>query len=95
MTILDRLLHELRSAKGPISNADLARRLDVAPSALDMMISVLASKGKLVGDTDSAAGEAMACSGVACGTTCVGIDNCAFVVSVPQTHRLVISSPTR
>ncbi len=92
MTILDRLLDELQSAKGPIGSSELARRLDVAPSALDGMVSVLVANGRLRGDADPTQAETVACSGLACGTACVGLDECAFIVSVPQTHRLVIGS---
>ena len=88
MTILDRLLDELRAAKGPISAVELARRLDVSPSALDGMVSVLVSTGRLAGDQIQS--DTFACSGLACGTTCVGIDECAFVVSVPTTVALVV-----
>ena len=92
MTILDQLLSELHEAKGPVSNTELARRLDVSPSALDGMMSVLVSAGRLVGDDGGSEGDFLACSGTACGTTCVGIDDCAFIVSPPRTHHLVIQS---
>jgi DNA-binding Lrp family transcriptional regulator len=92
VTILDRLLGELREAKGPISTSELAKRLAVSEPALDGMVSVLVAAGKLTTDT-AGSGSAMACSGLACGKNCVGLEDCAFVVSVPQTHRLVIESP--
>ena len=88
MTILDRLLDELRAAKGPISTRDLARRLEVSESALDGMMSVLVATGRLKGEESQ--GDTYACSGVACGTNCVGLDDCVFVVSVPTAVRLVL-----
>ena len=91
MTILDHLLDELRAAKGPISTTDLARRLEVSESTLDGMISVLVATGQLKGDEPS--GDTYACSGVACGTKCVGLDECAFIVSVPTTVHLVSLEP--
>ena len=90
MTILDRLLDELRAAKGPISSVELARRLDVSTAALDGMVSVLVSTRRLAGDP--AQSDTIACSGLACGTACVGIDECAFVVSVPTTVTLVVGT---
>lgn len=86
MTILDRLLDELRAARGPISTTDLARRLEVSGSTLDGMMSVLVETGQLRGDEPD--GDTYACSGVACGTTCVGLDDCAFIVSAPTTVHL-------
>lgn len=89
MTILDQLVHEIGKAEGPVRSTDLARRLGVAPAALEGMLSVLVATGKLA--TGSTAGpDDVACTGSACGTTCVGIDECAFITSVPRTHHLVI-----
>lgn len=93
MTILDHLLAELRTAKGPISTSDLARRLEVSESALDGMMSVLIATGQLKGDESQ--GDTYACSSVACGTTCVGLDDCTFIVSVPSTVALVLEPVTR
>ena len=90
MTIVDRLLVELRAAKGPVSSVELARRLDVSTAALDGMVSVLVSTGRLAGDQTQS--DTYACSGLACGTTCVRIDECAFVVSVPTTVALVVET---
>ncbi len=85
MTILDHLLDELRAARGPIRSSDLARRIGVSDSALTGMIGVLADKGILDSPSDPGPGETVACSGVACGTTCVGLDECPFIVDVPAT----------
>ena len=93
MTILDHLLAELRTAKGPISTSDLARRLEVSESALDGMMAVLIATGQLSGDEPQ--GDTYACSGVACGTTCVGLEDCAFIVSVPTTVALVVEPVAR
>lgn len=87
MTILERLLDELQAAKGPISSADLARRLDVSEPTLDGMVSVLVDTGRLAGDQPH--GDTFACSGLACGSKCVGLDDCAFIVSVPTIVRLL------
>ena len=92
MTVLDQLVDELRTERGPIRSSDLARRIGVSESALDGMISVLAAKGVLRAPSDSLDGKAIACSGVACGTTCVGLAACPFVANVPDTYSLVIES---
>ena len=93
MTILDQLLAEIHRTRGPVRSKDLADRLGIAPSALDGMLAVLVANGTLA--TGSAASsDAIACSGAACGATCVGTDECAFVASVPRTHHLMIDSVT-
>ena len=95
MTILDRLLHEISVARGPISSTLLAQRLDVPTSALEGMLSVLTRQGRLVGDDSGAEAGVMACSGAACGTSCAGLDTCAFIASVPRSHRLVVQHAPR
>ena len=91
MTILDQLVQEIRKAEGPVRSADLARRLGIASSALDGMLAVLVANGTLApGSTGS--GDAMTCTGTACGGTCVGVDECVFITSAPRTHHLVIGS---
>lgn len=91
MTILDRVLGELREAKGPIRSTDLAARVGVSESALSGMVLVLIAKGKLAGSETESFEDVVACSGLACGTSCVGLDECPFIADVPDTIALVIS----
>ena len=93
MTILDRLLDELHTAKGPISSSELASRIDVSVSALDGMLGVLVTTGKLEGSSKTTDEELIACSGTACGASCVGLDKCPFIVDVPEVFSLVIEAP--
>ena len=92
MTVLDQLVDELRAVRGPIRSSDLAHRIGVSEPALDGMIGVLAAKGVLSAPSDAMDGGAIACSGVACGTTCVGLDACPFIANVPDTYTLAIES---
>jgi len=94
MTVLDQLVGELRSECGPIRSSDLARRIGVSEPALDGMIGVLTAKGVLRGPSDSMDGEAIACSGVACAATCVGLDACPFIANVPDTYTLAADTST-
>lgn len=89
MTILDRVLLEVHQSKGPISVASLARRTGVATAAIDGMLATLRSQGRLVEGPEAGVelGSA-ACGG--CATTCVGLDACPFVVTVPRS----LSFPT-
>lgn len=95
MTLLDSVLAELRQAAGPIRSTQLALKVGVSESALEGMISVLVAKGKLVGNDATPIEDMVACSGVACGTTCVGLDRCPFIADVPETYALVIESVER
>ncbi len=89
-TVLDQLVNELRAERGPVRSSDLAHRIGVSEPALDGMISVLTAKGVLSASSDVTEGEAIACSGVACGATCVGLDACPFIANVPDTYTLVV-----
>ena len=93
MTVLDQLLEELRTEGGPIRSTDLARRIGVSGPALEGMIGVLAAKGVLRAPSDSTHGDSIACSGVACGTTCVGLDECPFIVVLPMSYTLPEDDP--
>jgi hypothetical protein len=93
MTILDRLLDELHTVKGPIRSSELASRIGISDSALDGMLDVLVAKGKLEGPAEMAEEELVACSGTACGALCVGLDKCPFIVDVPEVFSLVIEAP--
>jgi len=92
MTILDSVLVELRKVKDPIRSNELASKLGVSEPTLGGMISVLVGKGKLAGSATVPIKDVVACSGVACGTSCVGLEKCAFIVDVPETYALVIES---
>jgi len=91
-SVLDTLLTELRTVRGPIRSADLAERIGVSESALSGMIGVLVAKGRLSPAADPGAGEAVACSGGACGSACVGLDQCAFIANVPASYTLIVDS---
>ena len=93
MTILDRLLEELHRVKGPIRSSELASRIGVSDSALHGMLGVLVAKGKLEGSAEKAEEEFVACSGTACAASCVGLDECPFIVDVPEVFSLVIEAP--
>ena len=90
--VLDTLVEELRAARGPIRSADLADRVGVSESALTGMIDVLVAKGRLSAAGNPGAGESVACSGSACGTSCVGLDQCAFIVNVPTSYSLIVDA---
>jgi len=90
MTVLDQLVEELRAERGPIRSTDLARRIGVSEPALGGMIDVLTAKGVLSAPSESLEGEAIACSGVACGATCVGLEACPFIANVPDTYTLIV-----
>ena len=94
MTILNQVLGELRNAKGPIRSSDLAARVGVTESALSGMVSVLVAKGKLSGGEPGSFTDVVACSGLACGKSCVGLDACPFIAEMPESISLVIA-PSR
>jgi hypothetical protein len=90
--LLESLVDELRTARGPIRSADLADRVGVSESALAGMIDVLVAKGRLSAAESAGAGESVACSGGACGSSCVGLEQCAFIANVPQSYTLAVGS---
>ena len=91
-SVLESLVDELREVRGPIRSTDLADRVGISESALSGMIAVLVAKGRLSAAESPGAGESVACSGSACGTSCVGLDQCAFIANVPATYTLIVDA---
>lgn len=91
-SVLETLVDELREVRGPIRSADLAERVGVSESAVSGMIDVLVAKGRLSAADNPGAGQSVACSGSACGTSCVGLDQCAFIAKVPASYTLVVDT---
>jgi DNA-binding Lrp family transcriptional regulator len=82
MTVLDRVVAEMGSAQGPIPLSEIAKRVGVSRSALDGMLGVLVDKGRLTSAGSDPIPTGFACTGAACGTTCVGLEDCPFVAEV-------------
>ncbi len=91
-SVLEALVDELRTVQGPIRSSDLADRVGVSESALSGMIDVLVAKGRLSPAESPGAGESVACSGSACGSSCVGLDQCAFIANVPACYTLIVDA---
>ncbi|HSJ71153.1 MAG TPA: FeoC-like transcriptional regulator [Acidimicrobiia bacterium] len=86
MTILDRLMTEMRDVRGSMSSNELAHRLGVTTFALEGMLDALAARGHLTVDSPGGDGTPT-CAGTACTTTCAGFEGCPFVAAVPQPRR--------
>ncbi len=91
-SVLESLVDELRSVRGPIRSTDLAGRVGVSESALSGMIAVLVAKGRLAPAVNPGGDEAVTCSGGACGTACVGLEQCAFIANVPASYTLIVDA---
>jgi hypothetical protein len=85
--MLCELLQLIETARGPITVAELSRRLSVGPGALEGMLEFWARKGRLVVE----GGTAAACSGSCmagashCGG-CSGAAGCPFMARLPRSY---------
>lgn len=86
--MLHQLLHEIKSAPGPLNLAELAERLKVEPVALSGMIDFLVKKGRLQRDQAACAADQphSACSACACSAGCMLADK------IPPTYTLPAKS---
>lgn len=89
--MLLQVLREIEQADGPVTLAELSRRLDVAPSALQGMIDFWVSKGRL---QDTSAPSASDGTTHGCGTkSCSGgPETCAYIAKMPRTLSIRSSS---
>lgn len=82
--MLLQVLREIEQADGPVTLAELSRRLDVAPSALQGMIDFWVSKGRLQDTSAPTEADGMTHG---CGTkSCSGSpETCAYIAKMPRT----------
>ena len=83
VSLLNDVLHTVRSAKGPLTVDDIAYVVEADPSAVAGMLGLLAQKGRLRVD-DARACEASACAGCGYG----GPEGCPFVMKTPTRFEL-------
>lgn len=84
--MLQLILQEIESAGGTVNLADLSRKLDVEPGALEGMLEFWVRKGRL---RSSRQGGNFCSASAACGGSCGGIQGCPFVIQMPHTFSLV------
>ena len=82
--MLGRVLRELQNDKGTLRLEDLARRMEMEPSALKGLIDFWVRKGRLTLAADEG-GNSAACAG-ACGSACPGAAQCVFVARMPAIY---------
>ena len=87
--MLNRVLNEIKQANGPVLLADLSRKLDIEPDALQGMIAFLVRKGRLQDDEgETAVLPTCSCSPANHGPACAGTGKCAFVAKMPKSYSL-------
>lgn len=82
--MLGRVLRELQDGKGTLRLEDLARRMEIEPSALKGLIDFWVRKGRLTLAADEDAPSAVCAS--ACGPACPGAAQCVFVARMPAIY---------
>jgi hypothetical protein len=86
MSTLRRVLDEIQSERGPISLAELSRRLDVEQSALEGMIDFWIQKGRLRADLFLSAPTS--CASDQCDASCPKAASCGHMTNLPRTFSL-------
>jgi hypothetical protein len=78
--MLQQVLHEITTARGPITISELSRKMGIETAALEGMIEFWVRKGRLQRDSDHGGGNC------ACGpgaSSCAPVSDC---VSVSRTY---------
>ncbi|MEA3337004.1 MAG: FeoC-like transcriptional regulator [Chloroflexota bacterium] len=86
--MLRQLLLEFETAQGPVNLTELTRKLGVDRSALDGMIAYWVRKGRIKDDQAPGPAQPAMCAGSSCGTSCSGLQECPFIVTLPRTFSL-------
>jgi hypothetical protein len=85
--MLHEVLRLIETAGGPLTVAELSRRLGIAPGALEGMLEFWARKGRLVVDGGTAAACSGSCMAGASGCGgCSGAAGCPFMARLPRSY---------
>jgi len=81
------VLQAVETTQGPITLAELSRRLNIDPGALDGMLQHWERKGKLVLNSGSAVACNMDCATIQCACSMgAGGACCPFVARLPRSY---------
>lgn len=87
--MLFELLRLIETAEGPVTPADLQRRLGVDQATIAGMIEFWVRKGRLHVNERSEAVCAPGCADAACSCgSCSGVEACPFIARLPRTFEL-------
>lgn len=86
--MLSQMLREITQSKEPITLAALSQKLNIESGALEGMLAYWVRKGRLHDEDEPSETSALSCASSACGSTCTGFANCAFVARMPKTYSL-------
>lgn len=89
--MLNQVLHEIETARGPVTIQDLCQILDVERDALEGMLQFWVRKGRLQNDARFSGDH----KGGSCGTSCNGIADCAFIAKMPRTYSISVNEEIR
>lgn len=83
--MLRELLRLIETTGGPITVAELSRRLGIDPGALEGMLEFWARKGRLVVDGGAACSGSCMAGSSHCGG-CSGAAGCPFMARLPRSY---------
>ena len=88
--MLQQVLQEVKSTRGPVNLNELAHKLGVERSALDGMVQFWVRKGRLKDDDlqSDPSPDAEHCPSCSVASTCSGPKGCPFVMTMPKTYSL-------
>jgi hypothetical protein len=83
--MLNQILQEIKTSKGPMSLPALSHKLGIERGALEGMLMYWVRKGRLKEDNTQAS---VVCKSGSCGSSCTGIENCPFIAQMPKSYSL-------
>ncbi len=88
--MLSQILHEITSAREPVSLSVLSHKLGIERSALEGMLAYWVRKGRLRNDDKPVEAADAACTSGSCGSFCPSVSGCPFIAKMPRTYSVVI-----
>jgi len=83
--MLNQILQEIKTSKGPMSLPALSHKLGIERGALEGMLMYWVRKGRLKEDNSQASDV---CKSGYCGSSCTRTENCPFITQMPKSYSL-------
>lgn len=93
--MLSQVLSEICNSPRPVTIGELSQKLEVESAVIEEMIRFWVRKGRLTVDSTVGMPAGAACHGGSCGSSCEGMENCAFMAKMPKTYSVTHRSGER
>jgi hypothetical protein len=86
--MINQILREIQNSENAFSLSDLSQKLNIDPAALEGILAYCVQKGRLLENGKETFEQGSTCASGGCGSSCHGIDSCAFIARMPRIYSI-------